>query len=150
MATSALPSQAIVSSWNSDEAPATLETVLGWARATGPLAELCLAGVGADKDEPYRSLTLLSEEEAVTITNGLRMGGAPLGPLQAAKVRLVFAAIWHAGAGGVSPPGTAERVGPALPTPPMPATILTSDMPDVVPLKGTVVQTGKLLTKLIS
>ena len=91
-----------------------------------------------------------SEAEAAAITNAMRLGGAALGPLQAAKVRLVFASIWHAGAGGHSPPGAAERVGPALPTPPLPATVLTSEMQDVIPLKGVVMQTGNLLTKLIS
>ena len=149
MSSSALPSQAIVSRWNSDETPATLDTVLSWARVVGPLADAFLLAVGTDKDEPYKSLTLLTEEEAITMTNAMKVGGMALGPLQAAKIRLVFAAIWHAAAGGHSPPGVAERVGPPLPTPPKPPTILSAEMQDVIPLKGVVIQTGNLLTKLI-
>ena len=74
--TPALPSQVIVSRWNSDEAPATLETVLTWARVTGPLAEAFYATVQTDKDEPYKSLTLLPGTEAVNMTNAMVSGGA--------------------------------------------------------------------------
>ena len=78
----------------------------------------------------------------------MKIGENELGPLQAAKVRLSFAAIWHAGAGGQPTPGAAGLSGPPLPEYP-PPTSLTTDMPDVVALNGIVMQTGSILTRLI-
>ena len=145
---SALPSPALAKVWNSDENPATLATVLAWAKVSGPLEAAFLAAVDTTSDEPYKSLTLLSEEEAASMTEAMKIGDNPLGPLQAAKVRLVFAAMWHAASGGTPTEAATAKAGPPLPDYPLPAT-LTTDMPDVVSLNGLVMQTGNILTRLI-
>ena len=95
--------------------------------------------IGTDKDEPYRSLALLTEEEAMTITGNIKLDGFPLGPLQAAKIRLVFAAVWHVGTGGMVGHTTIQQASAPLPNPPAPP---SSDMPDVVALDGVVTQEG--------
>ena len=147
MAASAMPSKTLCEQWNGDENGATLETVLNWARVPAPLQTAFLNEIGAEKSEPYRAVTLITEEEALAITANLKLNDQPLGPLQAAKIRLVFAAIWHAGTGGAVGQSTIEAARAVLPDPPAP---LSVDMPDVVSMKGNVTQVGTKLIKLIS
>ena len=116
---SALPSQAVIKAWNEGEG-APLQTVLPWARVVGPLAEAFLRALDSTADGPYKSLMLISEGEAAEITNNVTIGEAKPGPLQLAKIRLVFASVWHAAQGGHPAPGQGAAIGPALPDPPPP------------------------------
>ena len=148
MAMSALPSMALIGKWNDEETPASIGTVLTWAHVTGPLEQAFLKAVECDATEPYRSLSLLTEQDAEDLPKKIKIGENDLGPLQAANIRLVFAAVWHAGAGGALPQQAKDQAGPPLPNYPPPAT-LTPDMPDVIALNGLVMQTGSILTRLI-
>ena len=79
------------------------------------MAAAFLAALDTTADEPYKSLMLMSEEEAAQVTDAITINGARPGPLQLAKIRLIFAAVWHAAAGGESAPGRGAAPGPALP-----------------------------------
>ena len=113
---SALPSPAVIKARNEGEGT-PLQTVLTWARVIGPLAEAFLRALDSSADETYKSLMLISEGEAAEITSKVTIGEAKPGPLQLAKVRLVFAAIWHAAQGGQPVPGQGVAAGPVLPDP---------------------------------
>ena len=90
-ATGALPAPSVIKAWNEGEG-APIQTVLTWAKVSGPLAAAFLAALDAAADEPYKSLMLMSEDEAVQVTDAIKIGEAKPGPLQLAKIRLVFAA----------------------------------------------------------
>ena len=147
MATSALPSASVMKAWNDGEG-ATLQTVLTWARVAGPLATPFLTALDTSADKPYKSLMLISEAEAAEITYKVVIGEAKPGPLQLAKIRLVFAAIWHASQGGQPAPGQGGAAGPALPDPP-PPTGLTASCIDAVAMDGCVTQSGSTFVRLI-
>ena len=96
-----------------------------------------LAAAKAKKNEPYKSISLFSEEEAATIIGAVTINGAPLGILSAAKLRLVFSAVWHTARGVPEAPATVEAEG-SLADGAAPAT--TASGPNVA-LNGTTVQT---------
>ena len=95
-----MPSPALVAAWNAEDTAATFSTILDWCKISGGLRDGLLTALQSEADEPYRSLTLLSEEDASTVVDAVRVGEAVPGIIQKAKLRLFFAAAWHTGRGG--------------------------------------------------
>ena len=85
---SALPSASLSKVWNSEDNPATLGTVLAWAKVSGPLEAAFLTAVDTTADEPYKSLSLLSEEEAASLTDAMKIGDNALGPFTSCQSAL--------------------------------------------------------------
>ena len=69
------------------------------------------------------------------------------GPLQVARLRLLFAAAWHVGRGGDQ---ELERVEAAASTPAVTKSGLSLDMTDVITLNGVSTQVGTTLVRLMS
>ena len=144
----ALPSPSVCKEWNEGDG-APLRTVLAWAKVSGPLAAAFYAALETTEEEPYKSLMLMSEDEAAQVTDSVKVNDAKPGPLQLAKIRLIFAAVWHAAAGGEAAPGRGAAVGPPLPDPPAPTSLTAGDL-NAVAMNGCVTQTGTTYVRLIS
>ena len=80
MASSAMPSPALVATWNGDAAPGTFKGLLDWSRISGPLRAGLLAALDTDEAELIRSLAMLTEEAANTIVTTVRVNNNELGP----------------------------------------------------------------------
>ena len=138
------PTTTLVNQWNSDSST-PISALLDWAKVVGPLRAAFLAAAEAEEDEPYKSFSLFSEEEAATIIGAVTVNGAPLGILATAKLRLAFSAVWHAARGVPEPPVAVETGGSSAGG----AAPATSASGPNVPLNGTTVQTGTEVAPLM-
>ena len=146
-----MPSPAICDRWNADDAPGTLSDIMQWCRIAGPLQAGLLAALDSEPDEPHRVLTMTTEESAKELIGQVKVGEAAAAPntMQSAKLRLFFAAAWHAGRGSTSTSGSA--IAPTSTTLVVPnPTELQADMADVVSMNGVLTQVGNTLVRLMS
>ena len=94
-----------------------------------------MAAMDTDEDEYLRVLSMLTEETATATIASVKINGAELNPLQAAKLRLFFAAAWHVRRGGDQ---EAEQETVVNPPPVLTRNGLCLDMPDVIALNGVI------------
>ena len=148
--TSAMPSASLCARWNADDAPGTFGDLMAWCRISGSLQAGLLLALDGELAEPYRVLTMMSEEAANQIIDAVKLGEAGTAPnaLQHAKLRLFFAAAWHAGRGETSTTTSQAATSTAIVS--TTGTVaLHADMPDVVSMNGVLSQVGNVLVKLM-